>query len=91
MITSDIKTMFYKNWLQKDGKLIEILLCITQMSAIKQYPMIYPNFDSLESYFQIFIILKLRSCVLDLGLYFLDFIVEITGKVVERKISPTKL
>lgn len=74
--------MVYKNWLQKAGKSIEMLFCITQMSAIKEYPMIYANFDSLESYFQIFIISKPRCCVIDLGIYILDFIVEITGKVI---------
>lgn len=91
LIINEIKAVFYKNWCQKAGILIENLLCVTKMSTIEEYPMVCANFDSLASSFQIFIVSRLRRYALDLGLGFISTIVKVTGKVIKRKISLAKL
>lgn len=53
--------------------------------------MICADFDSLASYFQIFIVLKPRRYISNLGLGFIDAIIEATGKVAKRKMSFAKL
>ncbi len=53
--------------------------------------MVYTDFDSSASCFRIFMVSKPRRCALDLGLGFIDAIVEATGKVAERKMNLAKL
>lgn len=53
--------------------------------------MIYANFDSLASCFQIFMVSKPRRYIFDLAFGFIDAIIKAIGKVAERKMSFAKL
>lgn len=53
--------------------------------------MIYADFYNSTSYFQIFMVSKPNSYVLNLSFYFLDTIVKVINKVMERKMSLIKL
>lgn len=91
LITSDIKAVFCKSWYRKAGTSFKILLCVTKISTIKEYPMVSVNFDSSVSCFQMFMVSKLKRYTLDLRWGFVDTIIKATDKIAKRKMSLGKL
>lgn len=82
MIISDIKAVFYKIWYQKASALFDILSYATKLFIIEVYLIVCIDSNSLVNCFCIFIISRLRHCILDLDLGFLDIIVKVIGKVI---------